>query len=211
MHHAVMDSLLTKVSRAVSAITDLGDEPFQSTEFRRPKSLHVTTCYLGAPIGDAQRKVLAASKSSLANSSKVFNFFLPPNSLNIALYIYIYYNKIIISSRSVPTCLVRLRLVSQDATFDCSITHLVAAPGALAFAVVDGSRLRGEGVPMAEEQRSELPRAATAANCLVEISGRPHITMCTQRPWQPRHSNDVLEVPAAFFCQADGFYWILRL
>lgn len=75
-HHAVLDSLLSRVSLAIRAVTDLcieGDEPFQSVEFRRPKSLHVTTCYLGtsSTVSDAQRTVVAASKSSLSKVGSV--------------------------------------------------------------------------------------------------------------------------------------------
>jgi len=75
-HHAMIESLLTKVSMAIRAITDAcpDDEPFQSPEFLRPKSLHVTTCFLGSTIGDAQRKVLAASKSSLSLNGLVSIF-----------------------------------------------------------------------------------------------------------------------------------------
>ena len=77
-HHAVIESLLTKVSMAIRAITDAcpDDEPFQSPEFLRPKSLHVTTCFLGSTIGDAQRKVLAASKSSLSLNGLVSIFLI---------------------------------------------------------------------------------------------------------------------------------------
>eukprot|EP00438_Fugacium_kawagutii_P000670 Skav222322 [mRNA] locus=scaffold1249:253775:257191:+ [translate_table: standard] len=111
-HNAVIETLLVKVSMAIRAVTDTcaEDEPFQ--QFRRPKALHVTTCYLGSTVGDAERKVVAASKQQLGRTM-----------------------------------------------------------------------LRGDGVPMADEQR-------------------PHITICTQLPWQPRHSNDVLEAVRPWL--ADG-------
>ncbi len=80
-HHAVLDSLLSRVSNAIRAVTDLcleGDEPFQSVEFRRPKSLHVTTCYLGngSTVSDAQRTVVAASKSWLSKVGSVSDSLL---------------------------------------------------------------------------------------------------------------------------------------
>ncbi|CAK9062974.1 unnamed protein product [Durusdinium trenchii] len=65
-------------------------------------------------------------------------------------------------------------LVLEGKAFDLRITHLVGAPGALAFAVVDRGQLVSDGLPMAEQQR-------------------PHITLCTRAPWQPRHSNELLE------------------
>ena len=78
-HHAVIESLLAKVSMAIRAITDAcpeDDEPFQSPGFLRPKSLHVTTCFLGSMIGDAQRKVLADSKSPLSLNGLVSVFLI---------------------------------------------------------------------------------------------------------------------------------------
>ena len=42
------------------------------------------------------------------------------------------------------------------------------------MAVVDAGHLQSVGVPLADGQR-------------------PHVTLCSLPPWQPRHSNDLLE------------------
>eukprot|EP00439_Symbiodinium_sp_Y106_P022885 s4688_g2.t2 len=73
----------------------------------------------------------------------------------------------------------------EAAAFDCLVTHLVGARGALAFAVVDEQRLRDSGLPIADAQR-------------------PHITLCTRQPWQPRHSNDVLKAATPFLEDSVG-------
>mmetsp|Transcript_75986 Transcript_75986/g.215027 ORF Transcript_75986/g.215027 Transcript_75986/m.215027 type:complete len:173 (-) Transcript_75986:79-597(-) len=66
------------------------------------------------------------------------------------------------------------QLLRAAGTFDCSVTHLVCARGALACAVVDAEQLRAGGAPLEAE--------------------RPHVTLCTRPPWKPRHSNDILAV-----------------
>ncbi|OLQ06269.1 hypothetical protein AK812_SmicGene10439 [Symbiodinium microadriaticum] len=73
----------------------------------------------------------------------------------------------------------------EAAAFDCLVTHLVGARGALAFAVVDEQRLRDSGLPIVDAQR-------------------PHITLCTRQPWQPRHSNDVLKAATPFLEDSVG-------
>ncbi|CAK0910133.1 unnamed protein product [Prorocentrum cordatum] len=77
------------------------------------------------------------------------------------------------------------RLLREAAAFDCAVTHLVCARGALACAVVDADRLRASGVPLGE-------------------AARPHVTLCTRAPWQPRHSGDVLAAVAAASLGAGG-------
>ncbi|CAE7883709.1 unnamed protein product, partial [Symbiodinium necroappetens] len=73
----------------------------------------------------------------------------------------------------------------EAVAFDCLVTHLVGARGALAVAVVDEQRLRDSGLPIVDAQR-------------------PHITLCTRQPWQPRHSNDVLKAATPFLEDSVG-------
>lgn len=75
------------------------------------------------------------------------------------------------------------RLHAQGAAYECAVTHIVCARGALAVAVVDAERFRTSGIPM--DQR------------------RPHITLRTRPPWKPRHSNDVIEAAAPLLAGAD--------
>jgi len=70
----------------------------------------------------------------------------------------------------------------QGAEFDCRITHIVYARGALAVAVVDVRSLTDAGVP-----------------CDIK---RPHITLCYRSPWRPKHSNDVLAAAMPLISQA---------
>lgn len=68
------------------------------------------------------------------------------------------------------------RLFRSAASFDCTVTHIVCARGALACAAIDRDHLVASGAP---------------------LDGTwPHITLCTRPPWQPKHSNAVLEALA---------------
>jgi len=72
------------------------------------------------------------------------------------------------------------------ASFDCVVTHVVCARGALAAAVVDTDPLRSSGVPL-------------------DKVCRPHITLRTRPPWSPRHSAAVLDAVDVLLSVPIGF------
>merc|ERR1719343_1230065 len=88
------------------------------------------------------------------------------------------------------------RLFRASANFECKVTHIVCARGALACAVVDRDSLVAAGVPMDDDGRV------------------PHITLCTRKPWKPKNSNDVLRalaVSGALGEKVGGSRWLHAL